>query len=583
MSPHKSKKKAAGKAAVSKKAPAKKAPAKKAPAKKAPAKKAAGGGHAPPSDPVAAEILVPKANSVTVRMYRIGHGDCFLLAFPREESSDGPRPVYVLIDCGYKPESPDEIVPLLPNRVEDVTRNIVECTGGFVDVAVITHEHQDHVNAISMTNFAGLKIGETWFAWTENDEDDDANRLREQYEDKLLGLAAARRSLAAAGDKRTLAKIDELLAFELGLDAGGVPIAEVAQRMALEARKRKTQPKKPKNPLNSANKKAMLVFKELAEHNLRFFSPHEKIVPLPGNQRVRIYALGPPREELLLNWLDPVGDEGFHRLGLASTENFFAAAAATAPDGSASGDSSGSPFSERYHIPYRKRPKAGSFLDRHYGNDLDNPTRSGFSEEGQTKAPDNAEWRRIGKDWLYSAESLALAMNTRTNNSSLVLAFELGKGGKVLLFVGDAQRGNWISWAKQDWRDGDQKVSARDLLGRTVLYKVGHHGSHNATLDGTLESEHPNLSWMAQGEHAEEFTAMITAVRKWALEIKWDHPLPAIKDALLAKAAGRVLQTDTELAALKPMNGLSAAEWKKFTDRTDGSHPLYFDHTVNFT
>ena len=30
------------------------------------------------------ELLTPPDNGVTVRMYRQGHGDCFLLAFPRE-------------------------------------------------------------------------------------------------------------------------------------------------------------------------------------------------------------------------------------------------------------------------------------------------------------------------------------------------------------------------------------------------------------------------------------------------------------------------------------------------------------------
>ncbi|TIM05499.1 hypothetical protein [Mesorhizobium sp.] len=43
--------------------------------------------------------------------------------------------------------------------------------------------------------------------------------------------------------------------------------------------------------------------------------------------------------------------------------------------------------------------------------------------------------------------ALALDMNDATNNASLVLAFELGKGGNVLLFAADAQRGNWLSWA----------------------------------------------------------------------------------------------------------------------------------------
>ena len=38
-----------------------------------------------------------------------------------------------------------------------------------------------------------------------------------------------------------------------------------------------------------------------------------------------------------------------------------------------------------------------------------------------------------------------------------MLAFELGKGGKVLLFAADAQRGNWLSWAKESWKDGSER------------------------------------------------------------------------------------------------------------------------------
>ena len=32
-------------------------------------------------------------------------------------------------------------------------------------------------------------------------------------------------------------------------------------------------------------------------------------------------------------------------------------------------------------------------------------------------------------------------------------------------------------------------MTTKDLLARTVLYKVGHHGSHNATLNGKLDDE----------------------------------------------------------------------------------------------
>lgn len=171
-------------------------------------------------------------------------------------------------------------------------------------------------------------------------------------------------------------------------------------------------------------------------------------------------------------------------------------------------------------------------------------------------------------------------MSDYTNNASLVLAFELGKGGKVLLFAADAQRGNWLSWGSKDWKDGPDKLSTRDLLARTVLYKVGHHGSHNATLNGVPASAYPCLGWMGQGDHGREFTAMITAVRAWAeTQDGWDHPLKAIKDALLKKASGRVFQTDTDVDRMTQPSGASQAEWKRFMDRVRG-HRLYFDYEI---
>jgi hypothetical protein len=67
------------------------------------------------------------------------------------------------------------------------------------NVAVITHEHQDHVNGFTATNFPGRKVGEVWFAWTEDPDDKIANRLRKKFKDRLLGLIDMRdqlRSLA---------------------------------------------------------------------------------------------------------------------------------------------------------------------------------------------------------------------------------------------------------------------------------------------------------------------------------------------------------------------------------------------------
>jgi hypothetical protein len=149
---------------------------------------------------------------------------------------------------------------------------------------------------------------------------------------------------------------------------------------------------------------------------------------------------------------------------------------------------------------------------------------------------------------------------------------------KVLLFAADAQRGNWISWTKGVWKDGAREVTTRDLLARTVLYKVGHHGSHNATLKGKITADYANLDWMGTGDHAGEFTAMITAVRPWAETQKgWDHPLKAIKDALLQKTAGRVFQTDTEVENMRSLG--TKTDWDAFQARIKGDR-LFIDYTI---
>ena len=63
------------------------------------------------------------------------------------------------------------------------------------------------------------------------------------------------------------------------------------------------------------------------------------------------------------------------------------------------------------------------------------------------------------------------ALDSAMNNTSLILVFEVG--GACLLFPGDAQIENW-EYALS-------KKANRDLVARTTLYKVGHHGSRNAT------------------------------------------------------------------------------------------------------
>jgi hypothetical protein len=72
------------------------------------------------------------------------------------------------------------------------------------------------------------------------------------------------------------------------------------------------------------------------------------------------------------------------------------------------------------------------------------------------------------------------------NNQSLVVLFEYDD--KKLLFAGDAQGGNWEYWlfkASEPMKDptqaGDLVEASKELLQTIDFYKVGHHGSTNAT------------------------------------------------------------------------------------------------------
>ncbi|HVR28139.1 MAG TPA: hypothetical protein VMS86_01280 [Thermoanaerobaculia bacterium] len=489
-------------------------------------------------------ILDAPDSGVTVRMYRQGHGDCFLLAFRK---SDGD-PLYMLVDCGYKPGSK------VHASIQEIVDDIHQSTGGRLDLVLITHEHQDHVNGFwekvfgnEIARFDDFEIGQLWLAWTEDPDDDFANDLRQRFGDELLGLVAASRRLAAAGgdaEQALAARIDQWLELESG-DFGASPFAIEGW----------------------SNKRAIQYVKEMCPGSPTYLLPFERVYTLPGVDGVTVYALGPPRNEQLLLSLDPIGGEGYvhHLAAIAQADAFYAAAMDQLPDFAAhAGESveAQQPFGRRWRIPEEERARSphAEFFATHL--------------EGEANA-----WRRIDCDWLRTAETLALRLNGEVNNTSAVIAIELPQSGRVLLFVGDAQRGNWVSWDDGAWADADgAELTAEELLGRTVLYKVGHHGSHNATLKGLASSGYPSLGWLARGDYAPEFVAMIPANQKWANEkAHWTHPLPSIRDALMRKAKGRVFQTDVD--RVKKRATIGEAEWEEFQGgivETD----LYFQYTV---
>lgn len=108
-----------------------------------------------------AKMTAPAAG-VKVRMYRQGLGDCFLLAFPAR----GPRPCYVLIDCGV-------LLGTAAEPMRKVAASLSEATGGKIDILAATLEPWDRVSSCQTAKevFDRIEIGQVWAAWTEDPND----------------------------------------------------------------------------------------------------------------------------------------------------------------------------------------------------------------------------------------------------------------------------------------------------------------------------------------------------------------------------------------------------------------------------
>jgi hypothetical protein len=171
-----------------------------------------------------------------------------------------------------------------------------------------------------------------------------------------------------------------------------------------------------------------------------------------------------------------------------------------------------------------------------------NPYFAGIEAFVRATYDDPAQaWRRIDHDWMSGFGQLALDLDSDTNNTSLVLAFEFSKTREVLLFVGDAQVGNWQSWAALEFTVPGRStpMPALDLLARTVFYKVGHHCSHNATLkNGGLE--------LMNRDDLVAFIPLDKDTAKNQGTKGWDMPAGPLLTALKEKAGKRVVISDVK-------------------------------------
>jgi hypothetical protein len=438
--------------------------------------------------------------AVRVRMYRQGLGDCFLVTLDA-----GGDETHLLIDCGTLGAVTTGVT------MANVVKDIRHTTGDHLHVVVATHEHKDHVSAFGSQRaaFEAMDVDQVWLAWTENPNDRRAQKVAEQKRDLAAALVQASQALtgrtASAESRAVGLAVRDVLGF------GGDPEAGAAFAETIND--------------------AMAFVRTGLARRTRYFKPGDgPVMAEPWLKGFRIYVLGPPLAEDALNDTGSHGSPDLY--GLAGSLGAGAALRASgrsAPEylaGADPGDSAAfhasQPFDPRFRVE-QESARARQICPEYFA------TRSA--------------WRKVDDDWMNMASDLALQLDGATNNTSLALAIERIGDGRVLVFPADAQQGNWLSWKSMAWMVTDdgrpRSVTAADLLSRAVFYKVGHHGSHNGTV---------NTHGLELMQDEEELTAFIPVDRAVALgrnpQGSWRMPAVTLYRALLEKCQGRVVRSD---------------------------------------
>ncbi|MFM2392251.1 MAG: hypothetical protein RLZZ546_228 [Bacteroidota bacterium] len=475
--------------------------------------------------------LMSTVNKIITRIYRIGTGDCIALQFMAGQEVT----FKMLIDCGACQGD--------KKRFKSFAEEIENFMGGHLDLLVVTHEHFDHIIGFARAHdvFKNFTIDNVWLAWTEDPDNKVAKELSDKWGEEIKALRMATKAIRKDVDKlssksRSFGAKNYFLNSLTGLTELYFSSSEIFSASGNQ----------------TEMEKAMSWVKGL--RNIHYCYPGKLGPKLKGTEGIRFYFLGPPEDAKAI-MTDEIKDDLYeHNNKTHRVSNFVEAL-----DNLGTNRESISPFDNEFIIKDAKEIR--KFKAKNLGK--------------------QNELQSIENDWLYSAGELGLRLEKSINNTSLAMAIEFIESGKVLLFPGDAQSGNWKSWhdtKKVKWKvdvDGKkQTVFAKDLLERTVLYKVGHHCSHNGT------ASQSGLELMT----SDELVALIPLDTN-IIKSGWLSTMPtkALYKRLAEKTKGRMFRLDEGLDQTMGKNyrkKLTSQEAKDF-NKSYKIEDKYIEYEVN--
>ena len=366
--------------------------------------------------------MAPIPQTATIFAYQVGFGDCFLLRFDYDDHSAR----HILIDFGSTGLPKDDPAANMKRVADDIA---ARCNGQL-DIVVATHRHADHISGFeTKPDQSGtgdvirkLKPKRVIQPWTE------APNAPEDWTGPT-GTAPATAFAARVQSLEGMHAVAEAVVARLNRKNGFASNWPLAPRLRFIGEDNIKNVSAVNNLMTmaGARKTNYLYVFHGCKLNLSTI--------LPG---IKVHVLGPPT----LGQTETIKKQA----SKSADEFWLRAPAMLALDAGGKAAAAG-----------------GSLLF---------PALKPTDTFRKSRLPAEMRWVAERVDAAEAEQMLGIvtALDNAMNNTSVILLFEAGK--KKLLFPGDAQLENWM-YALQSPKAA--------LLNDVDLYKVGHHGSLNAT------------------------------------------------------------------------------------------------------